>query len=95
MLCICIIWQILTHLAYRTMGKKPLYIKQKFTVLKTQGKRVLSDVICNFKMMSFKALGGVMSFLRLKKVTNTCTRMRGSLIIGGNSSVQWRKVGRS
>ena len=33
--------------------------------------------------------------LRLKDVTNTCTRIRRSLTIGGNSSVQWRKVDRS
>ena len=38
------------------------------------------------------ALDGVKSFLRLKEVTNTCTRMRGSLTNGGNSSVQWRKL---
>ena len=41
------------------------------------------------------ALDGVTSFLRLKDVTITCKRMRGSLSIGGSSSVQWRKVGRS
>ena len=46
-------------------------------------------------MTSFKALDGVTSFLRLKDVTITCKRMRRSLNIGGSSSVQWRKVGRS
>ena len=46
-------------------------------------------------MTSFMALDGVTSFLRLKDVTITCKRMRRSLNIGGNSSVQWRKVGRS
>ena len=30
---------------------------------------------------------------KMKDVTNTCTRMRRSLTIDGNSSVQWRKVG--
>ena len=46
-------------------------------------------------MMSVMVLDGVTSFLRLKDVTNTCKRMRHSPTIGGNSSVQWRKVGRS
>ena len=41
------------------------------------------------------ALDGVTSFLRLKDVTVPCKRMRRSLSIGGSSSVQWRKVGRS
>ena len=41
------------------------------------------------------ALDGVTSFLRLKDVTNTCKRMRRSLSIGGSSSVQKRKVGRT
>ena len=40
-------------------------------------------------------LDGVTLFLRLKDVTITCKRMRRSLNIGGSSSVQWRKVGRS
>ena len=56
---------------------------------------MLADVICNWKMTSFVVLDGVTSFLRLKNVTNTCKRMRRSLCIGGSSSVQWRKVGRS
>ena len=34
---------------------------------------MLADVICDWKMMSFMALDGVTSFLRLKDVTNTCT----------------------
>ena len=46
-------------------------------------------------MTSFMALDGVTSFLRLKDVTNTCKRMRRGLSIGGISSVQRRKVGRS
>ena len=46
-------------------------------------------------MTSFMALDGVTSFLRLKDVTITCKRLRRSLKIGGSSSVQWRKVGRS
>ena len=46
-------------------------------------------------MTSFMALDGVTSFLRLKDVTISCKRMRRSLSIGGSSSVQWRKVGRS
>ena len=41
------------------------------------------------------ALDGVTSFLRLKDVTNTCKSMRRGLSIGGSSSVQRRKVGRS
>ena len=40
-------------------------------------------------------LDGITLFLRLKDVTNTCERMRRSLSIGGSSSVQWRKDGRS
>ena len=49
----------------------------------------------HWKMTSFMSLDGVTSFLRLKDVTITCKRMRRSLSIGGSSSVQWRKVGRS
>ena len=45
--------------------------------------------------MSFMALDGVTLFLCLKDVTITCKRMRPSLSIGGSSSVQWPKVGRS
>ena len=56
---------------------------------------MLADVICYWKMTSFMTLDGVTSNLRLKDVTNTCKRMRRSLSIGGSSSVQWRKVGRS
>ena len=46
-------------------------------------------------MTSFMTLDGITSFLRLKDVTITCKDMRRSLRIGGSSSVQWRKVGRS
>ena len=46
-------------------------------------------------MTSLMALDGVTSLLRLKDVTITCKGMRRSLRIGGSSSVQWRKVGRS
>ena len=56
---------------------------------------MLPDVICNWKMMSFMALDGVTSFLRLKDVTSTRKRMRHSLSIRGSSSEQWGKVGRS
>ena len=42
--------------------------------------------------MSFMALDGVTSFLRLKDVTNTCKRMRRGPRIGGSSSVQRRKA---
>ena len=56
---------------------------------------MLVDVICYCKMMSFMALDGVTLFLRLKDVTNTFTRVQHSLTIGGNPSVQWRKVGRN
>ena len=56
---------------------------------------MLADVICNWKMTSSMTLDGVTSFLRLKNVTNTRKRMRRSPSIGGSSSVQWRKVGRS
>ena len=56
---------------------------------------MLADDICYWKMTSFMALAGVTSFLHLKDVTNTRKRMRGSVSIGGSSSVQWRKVGKS
>ena len=46
-------------------------------------------------MTSLMALDRVTSFLRLKDVQITCKRMRRSLSIGGSSSLQWRKVGRS
>ena len=42
--------------------------------------------------MSFVALDGVTSFLRLKDVTITCKCMRHSLSIGGSSSVQCGKL---
>ena len=45
-------------------------------------------------MTSFMALDGVMSFLRLKDVINTCKRMRRGLSIGGSSSVHRRKCGK-
>ena len=54
---------------------------------------MIADVICYWKMTSFMALDGVMSFLRLKDVTNICKRMRRGLSIGRSSSVQRRKVG--
>ena len=63
--------------------------------MKARGKRALSDVICYYKMTSAMAFDGVMSFLSIKEVTNTRKRMRNSPTIGGNSSVQWRKVRRS
>ena len=56
---------------------------------------MLDDVICNWKMTSLTALDGVTSFLRLKEVANKRKRKRRSLSIGGGSSVQWRRVGRS
>ena len=56
---------------------------------------MLAVIICYWKMTSFMALDGVMSFLPLKDVTNTHRQMRHSLSIGGSSSTQGRKVGRS
>ena len=56
---------------------------------------MLADVICYWKVTSFMTLDGVTSFLRVKDVTNTYKRVRRSLSIGGSSSVQWRKDGRS
>ena len=55
----------------------------------------MCDSWCHWKMTSFMALDGVTSFLRLKDVTISCKLMRRSLSIGGSSSLQWRKVGRS
>ena len=54
--------------------------------MEAQGKCVIADVICYWKMTSFMALVGVTSFLRLEDVTNTCKRMRRGLSIGGSSS---------
>ena len=56
---------------------------------------MLADIICCWKVTSFMALDSVTSFLCLKDVTNTRKRVRHSLSIGGSSSVQLRKVGRS
>ena len=56
---------------------------------------MIADVKCYWEMTSFMALDGVTSFLRLNDVTNTCQRMQRGLSIGGSSSVQRRKVGRS
>ena len=52
---------------------------------------MLADVIYYCKMTSFMALDGVTLFLRLKDVTNTCTRMQRCLTIGGNSE-SWKKL---
>ena len=82
------LFYILTHLAYRANGNKLWYIGQKFTAK-------VCDSWRHLKMTSFIALEVVTPFLRLKDVTFTCKRMRRSLSIGGSSSVQWRKVGRS
>ena len=43
-------------------------------------------------MTSFMALDGLISFLRLKDVIDTCKRMRRGLSIGGSSSVQGGKL---
>ena len=83
--------RILTPLACRVNVKKSVIIHS----LESAGKMCDSDVICYWKMTSFMALDGITSFLRLKNVTNTCKRMRRGLSIGGSSSVQRRKVGRS
>ena len=82
-----VIYTILTHFAYRANGNKLWYIGQWFTAK-------VCDSWRHWKMTSFMALDGVTSFLRLKDVTISCKRMRLSLIIGGSSSVRWRKVGR-
>ena len=46
---------------------------------------MIADVICYWKMTSFMALDGITSFLRLKRVTNTCKRMRRGVSIGESS----------
>ena len=56
---------------------------------------MLADVFCYCEMTSVMVLYGETSFLRLKDVTNTSKYMQSSPAIGGNSSVQWWKVGRS
>ena len=48
---------------------------------------MLADVIGNWKMTLFMALGGGTSILCLKDVTNTCKCMQCSLSIGGSSSL--------
>ena len=53
---------------------------------------MLADVICYWKMMSFMTLEDVMSFLRLKDITNTCKRMRRSLSIDGVLQCNGRKL---
>ena len=65
------------------------------TDLKACGKLAQAGVNCYCKMMSVMALDGVRSFLRLKDATYSCKPMRHIPTIGGISSVQWRKVGRS
>ena len=53
--------------------------------MKAQVKCVLVDVICGWKMTSFRALDGVTSFFSLKDLTNTRKQMRRSLSIGAGS----------
>ena len=56
---------------------------------------MLADLLCYCKMTSFMVLDGVTSLLLLKDVTNACKYKRRSLSIGGSSSLQWWKVGKS
>ena len=56
---------------------------------------MLAAVICIWKMTSFMVLDDVTLFLCLKDVANTSKQMLHSLSIGGSSSVQRWKVGRS
>ena len=63
--------------------------------LKAHGKRELADINCYCKMTSVVVLDGVTLFLCFKYATYSCTRMQHSPTIGGISSVQWRKAGRS
>ena len=56
---------------------------------------MLADFICYWEMMAFMTLDGLTLFLRFKDVTNKCKPMQHSLSIGGSSSVQWQKDGRS
>ena len=72
--------RMLTRLACRA-NVKIVVIKQYFTALKAQGKYVIADVICYWKMTSFRPLDVVTSFLCLKDVTNTCKRLRRGLSI--------------
>ena len=85
---------VLTHLPYEAMLKnvKCQIIIHNFECAR---KARLADIICYCKMTSFMALDGVTSFLSTKDVINTCKCMQHSPAIGGSSSVQWRKVGRS
>ena len=55
----------------------------------------MCDSCRHWNMTSFMALDGVTSFLRFKDVTIASKCMQLSLSIGGISSVQCRKVGRS
>ena len=56
---------------------------------------MLADVICYWKMTSVMALDCLTSFFRWKDVINTCKCMQHNPYIGGISSVQRRKSGRS
>ena len=57
--------------------------------------KLLTEHHLEFLSLKGGCAGSVMSFLHLKDVTYLCKRMRHSPTIGGISSVQGRKVGRS
>ena len=77
------------------MLKKCDISNDKVTVLKALGKCALADVNCYCKMTSVVTLDSVTLFLRKKDTKYSCKHMRHSPTIGGISSVQWQKVGRS
>ena len=77
------------------MLKKRVISNDIVTVLNARGKRTLADVNCYCKMMSVVALDCVTLFLRMKDGIYSIDHMRHSPTIGGISSVQCRKVGRS
>ena len=80
------------NFSFGFLSTELLYI---VTVLIAPGKCALADVTCYCKMTSVRALDGVALFLHLKDNLYSCKHMRQSPTIGGISSVQWRKVGRS
>ena len=87
--------RILTHFACRANDKISVICQTIIHSFESAGKMcdswrhllLVNDVIHGVRRCNV--------ILRLKDVTNTCKRMRRGLSIGGSSSVQRRKVGRS
>ena len=63
--------------------------------MKAQGKRVIADVIVLLENDVIHGVRRCNVVFTLERRYNTCKRMRRGLSIGGSSSVQRRKFGRS